>query len=379
MLIQKKLTQKYVDSKERCNAAATIKDTITPNLYLVVNKTINSFSFRGSKDNKRVRHNIGASSLIKLHLARERADELARELAAGNLSKSISLEYFHSTIYSSYMEQHKRNTGPERSKINTHIIPRFGKTLLNKITRQAIVEFSIELSDKGLRPATVNRIISSLQKMLSLAVEHNLLSTSPAKGLKTLTENNVGTRVLIGDERPQFLNACKVDSDPIAADALTLDLYTGARIGEIISLTKSQVAQDLSSIYLPQTKSGKPFNMLLNSAAQDVIKRCLARTWNQYLFPSTVKDGYPISYPRGAFKRICEAAGITDLKIHDLRRTFASICVNAGGDIYATAKLLNHSNISVTERYAHFKDAHLVATSERTLEAMLGEDYNPPS
>jgi len=99
----------------------------------------------------------------------------------------------------------------------------------------------------------------------------------------------------------------------------------------------------------------------LNAKAKEVIEDLLARkdqeerTRNsQYVFPSRqgTKKGY-IYDLRVPFEKACKAAGIENLHIHDLRHTFASMAVSSGADLYAVQRLLGHSDISMTQRYAH--------------------------
>ncbi|MXE36604.1 tyrosine-type recombinase/integrase, partial [Escherichia coli] len=70
------------------------------------------------------------------------------------------------------------------------------------------------------------------------------------------------------------------------------------------------------------------------------------------IFPQITDTTRPLGYPRGTFSRICRDAGISGLRIHDLRRTFATRVLHETGDIDMTSRLLNHHSLSVTRRYA---------------------------
>jgi len=135
---------------------------------------------------------------------------------------------------------------------------------------------------------------------------------------------------------------------------------------------------DESRIFLPKTKNGSSRTVHLNERALAVLaelkekKEQEPRTRDsQFVFPSRqgTKKGY-IYDLRVPFLKACRIAGIENFRIHDLRHTFASMAVSSGADLYAVQRLLGHSDISMTQRYAHLAADDLKRATEG-VSAML--------
>lgn len=127
-------------------------------------------------------------------------------------------------------------------------------------------------------------------------------------------------------------------------------LLTGCRAGEIVQLERDWI--NAKRIHLPDSKSG-PRTVWLSSAAQAVIDgvpRYSAQC--PYLFPGR-SPTQPIGNISSDWYRIREEAGLADVRLHDLRHTWASITAMNGIDMVTIAKLLGFSLVKTTERYTH--------------------------
>jgi integrase len=80
-----------------------------------------------------------------------------------------------------------------------------------------------------------------------------------------------------------------------------------------------------------------------------------------------------------AWYRVLEAEGLPTIRIHDLRHTYASILINNGVSIYEVQRLLGHSNITMTQRYAHLLKNKLHRRTEVVSTAILGGHIRPPN
>ncbi len=120
-------------------------------------------------------------------------------------------------------------------------------------------------------------------------------------------------------------------------------------------------------LFLPNTKNGKSRSIILNDRAMAVLKDLEAdkdksdRTkGSDYLFPSRGGSRRPfILDMRIPFGKVCESAGIEGLHIHDLRHSFATLAIQGGASLYDVSKLLGHSDVSMSQRYAHVSDDSL--------------------
>ena len=135
--------------------------------------------------------------------------------------------------------------------------------------------------------------------------------------------------------------------------AIKFALYTGKRKGEICKLTWDCVDLETGHITLKSTntKSKETQTLPMNNKALDILHRCQELEICDYVFPSNMGSYY--STLNETWTRIKKRAGIT-IRFHDLRHTYASYLASSGKvDIYTLKELLGHSDIKMTQRYAH--------------------------
>ena len=165
------------------------------------------------------------------------------------------------------------------------------------------------------------------------------------------------------------MDALKDDENDQAAKAIELLLLTGARRSEITQARWEHVNFEQKTMLVPLSKSGKPRTISLNNAAVDLISNLPSRGDSQWLFPSprTGRPGPALYYP---WERVRKRAGLKDLRLHDLRHSYASNLVNAGVSLYVVQQLLGHTNPRTTQRYAHLEQDTLAKASEVAAETL---------
>jgi integrase len=149
---------------------------------------------------------------------------------------------------------------------------------------------------------------------------------------------------------------------------------TGLRKQEVFGLGWSEVDLEQGSVRLLHTKSGCSRTVALNSLAHELLQKIKqeADPGRPWVFPARVGVGHMVG-PRKPLALAMLRAGIIDLRPHDLRRSFASLAVNAGVDIYQIKDLLGHSDVAVTQRaYAHLQQKTLRSASD-VVAKTLGE------
>lgn len=139
-----------------------------------------------------------------------------------------------------------------------------------------------------------------------------------------------------------------------AIAAFRLLIFTGARLGEILTLQWRFVDLDQGVLRLPDSKTGQK-TIWLNEPAREVLAALPRIEGNPFVLVGR-KDGSHLSNIQGTWRRIRERAGIDDVRIHDLRHSFASVAVGAGVSLYLTGKIIGHRRMSTTQRYAHLAD-----------------------
>lgn len=142
-------------------------------------------------------------------------------------------------------------------------------------------------------------------------------------------------------------------------------LLTGARLGEILELRWKHVDLERALLLLPDSKTGqKP--IFLNQAALDILSRLDRIAGNPFVIVGSVPGTHLVNLQK-PWGRIRKLAGLDDVRIHDLRHSFASIAASSGASLPLIGKLLGHTQPQTTNRYAH-----LVADPVRELNETIG-------
>jgi integrase len=275
-----------------------------------------------------------------------------------------TFEEFALNQYLPFAKTRKRSWAEDEQKIRKVFMPEFGSRRLSDITTRDIVAVHTKVRrDKA--PATANRHLTLLARMMALAVQWGVLDKNPALGVKKFPENNARERYLKADEIARMLEALATWPNRSFAGLVKFLLVTGVRRGEAMSLTFDRVDLENGTIFLDKTKSGKTRTVLLNSLAIEVLREMetLRKGTHRYVFPGHCKDA-PFVNPRRAFNLLCKKLKITDFHFHDLRHSFASLAVNAGASLYDVQKMLGHSSSQMTQRYSHLSDDSLRAAAE---------------
>jgi integrase len=225
--------------------------------------------------------------------------------------------------------------------------------------------------DRGAHIA--NRSIAVLSKMLNLAIRWGMRSDNPTRGIERNPEGK-RKRYLSGDELARLITALDAHADRQTADIIRLLLLTGARRGEALGARWADIDLKVGVWTKPgsTTKQRTDHVAPLSPQAVELLARIRAmqagphRPLGEHVFPGPGGTGHQADLKKG-WASICKAAGITGLRVHDLRHSFASFLVSDGASLALIGALLGHSNPSTTARYAHLLD-----TVERTAVGRVG-------
>lgn len=235
-----------------------------------------------------------------------------------------------------------------------------GNRALRDVRSADVEKILAKIQKDGGGPATVNRYRTFIQRIFTMAVDDQEVVFNPVARIKRAKEPSGRTRMLAPDEEQRLARQLP---DPIAWARVQFAIHTGMRQGEQWNAKWSDLALDVGQIYIPKTKSGVPRWVPLNAAARAALETLREASTSELICP-----GDAANFQRRVFVPACERAGLVNLHWHDLRHTFASRLVMAGVDLSAVQKLLGHSTITMTTRYAHLTPGHLrdaVAKIER--------------
>ena len=217
---------------------------------------------------------------------------------------------------------------------------------LRDIAPLMIQKFRAARLKEGVSKVTTNREIQLLKKMFNVAIEEGYLEVNPAKKIKLYSElDTVRDRVLSEEEEPRLFSELVEHMKPFV---LVL-LHTGMRKKELLTLRWQNVDSKKRQIKVEKTKSKKVRFIPVNSVLFDELSSLkLKRGTEQRVFQ--------FKYVQKAWENARRRAGLEDLTLHDLRRTFGTRLLEAGVDIVTISKLYGHSSVLVTQRYLHPKD-----------------------
>ncbi len=268
-----------------------------------------------------------------------------------------------------YVERHavpnKRPKGvkDDRAMLETVILPKLGKRKVAEITRRDIEALHITYVD---RPYRANRVLALLSKMFNLAVEWGWRPDNPARGVKRFQEEK-RDRWLSDQELERLWRVLDNHPNRRAANAIQLQLLTGARLGEVLNARREAFDLERGVWTKPshQTKQRKTEHVPLSPQALDLVASILAEQdpGEPWLFPGNV-PGQPLTDIKKFWSGIMRQAGLEGYRRHDNRHTYASHLVSDGLSLEVVGRLLGHTSPETTKRYAHLADDPLRRATE---------------
>ena len=250
--------------------------------------------------------------------------------------------------------------------LNGRLLPAFGSKPLDRITPAQVRKWFDEFSRTA--PGNANHGLATLRQIMNFAVACGHIDVNPVRGLK-MNRRPALTRFLSRDEVARLhdvLDRQVRKGGRQQADMIRLLMLTGCRRGEIVNLRWSEVRED--ALVLEDSKTGSR-SVPLGTAALNILER-QPRDKSPFVFPSPVNPDRPRSIELPLWNRVRREAGIEDVRLHDLRHTFASHAVMNGVPVPVVSRLLGHSNTRMTLRYAHLGDREVTAAAERIGKAM---------
>jgi integrase len=277
---------------------------------------------------------------------------------------AVTLTEFVQTRYLPHVQDYKRSWKTDETILRLHILPPLGGLYLDEVSAEQVTELVRRMRVKGYAPGTTNRVVILLRYIFNLARKWKLpgIAENPTAALQLSPEQH-RDRFLTEDETRRLLASIATDHNEPAAQAILLLLLTGARRSEITKAEWEHVDWRKRTLLVPRSKSGKPRTITLNAHAVALLESVTRLKGNRYVFPSPT-SGSPAASLYSPWHRIRCRAGLPDVRLHDLRHSFASFLINKGVSIYVVQDLLGHTQIKTTQRYAHLTGETLQDAAE---------------
>jgi integrase len=360
-----KLTKRTIDATEPQATEFFLWDEGIPGFGLrVMPSGRKSFVVQFRAGRRARRMSLGPSTVLTCDQARTRAitiiaavkngedpaaDRAAKRNAAtvNDLADRFDKEHIAVRLKASTAKEY-------RSNLKRFILPALGRLAVPEITRADVAKFHHDLRHI---PYQANRCLEVVSKMFVLAEMWGLRpdGSNPRKHIRKYPE----------EKRERYLSAAELrrigevlremESERIelssAILAARLLILTGCRLGEIITLKWDYIDFDECALRLPDSKTGKKV-VHVGAPAVEYLQIAPRVAGNPWVITGTL-PGKPLSDLQPFWQRVRARAGVKDVRIHDLRHTFASAAVASGQGLPMIGKLLGHTQVQTTARYAH--------------------------
>lgn len=259
-----------------------------------------------------------------------------------------------------------RAQADDKSMIEKLVLPAIGQTKVDAVSHDDIDQLHRSVS--ATRPIRANRMVQLLSKMFNLAVRWGYRTDNPVKGVRKNPEDK-RTRYLTNVEVRRLSQALEDHPNRQSANIIRMLLLTGSRRGEVLNAAWDQFDLDAGIWVKPSahTKQKREHRVPLSKPTIELLQSIQHEASfprSKYVFPSASGD-QPQKDIKKFWEGICKKAELRDLRIHDLRHTYASILASSGLSLPVIGALLGHTQPNTTARYSHLFDDPLREATER--------------
>lgn len=295
---------------------------------------------------KQRRKTIGFYPRIGLAEARQEAMDLMRAVDEGldpngtSTNQTITVSEAVEDFIQKYAKPRNRTWKETQSVLRREFVARYGDKDIRDVERRDILHILDAAIARGAK-IQANRINAMIRKMFNWCIERDILDKSPVVGLKAPSKEITRERVLDDKEISRLIAACRNQAYPFGSYVLFL-MATAQRRSEVANLRWSQINFENAKWTIPSelSKNGKSHEVPLNAIALALLEAIPRFANCNLVFSTTGKT--PISGMSKMLRRIQVASDTSDWRLHDLRRTAASVM--AGEEIrpHVIEKVLNH-------------------------------------
>ena len=325
-------------------------------------------------DGKRVAKKLGDAKVNSVKDARAKAIKLKRKiesqvdnltLEAENSGQTMTLEEFYNDHYLPYIKKQIKSYETNISVFKNHILPYFGLKNMVEIKKSEIITLhSNMVQKKKLAPATANKVLIFISHAFNVAMQLEIkgIEVNPASKIKPYLLNNARERYLTKEEAARLIEVINQTQQNIHLKyIIPMLILTGARRGEVLKAKHEDFNLNQLCWTIPTSKSGKKRVLPITPQLLELYKS-IPKDDTPYLFASA-KSKKPYVTIYVSWNSARTRAGLKDLRMHDLRHSFASALVNNGRSLYEVQTLLGHSTSKMTQRYAHLSNESLMSAA----------------
>lgn len=369
--MKQKLTKKIVEALvcDKTQGRQFIQDSECRGLVIEIRSTGHKTYYHHYRDErgKQRKYKLANAADVSPSQARILCDRARSQLMMGvdiqqtrtQKRTAPTLDEFFMESYLPYVQSYKRSWMMDVSVYQNHIQVRLGHEYIDVIDATQILSV-MNHAAKTLADGTLNRLLVLLRYMFNLAIKWQIagIQQNPTACYKLKKLSNHRERFLTEQETQQLITQVNaIKKNPMLKYIIPMLLLTGARKREVLDARWEDIDFLRQFWRIPQTKSGRERHVPLSTAAMALLQQIPKHS--DYIFANP-KTNTPFISIYFSWNIARTAAGLSDVRIHDLRHSFASFLVNAGCSLYEVQKLLGHASIVMTQRYSHLNQESLM-------------------
>lgn len=320
--------------------------------------------------------------------ARNEAKKIIGDIAMGknpnDAKRALREEQSFGELFDLYLNEHakahKRTWQEDEANFNRHLSA-WKNLKLSAITRSEVAKLHAKIGRENGH-YIANRILALVSSIFSKAPNWGWEGENPTRHVVMFKEQS-RDRFLQPNELKPFFDAVAAQENATIRDYILVSLLTGARKSNVLSMRWADINFESATWRIPMTKNGTPQTVPLVAEAVTILKQRAAEANSEWVFPSTREDakaGHLVD-PRKTWAKILKDANLTDLRLHDLRRSLGSWQAMTGASLSVIGKSLNHKNVSTTAIYARLNMDPVRDAMGKAVETMweLGKGPKTPS
>lgn len=375
------VTQAQTDKFLRQDGRGAISDQQVRWLQLErLSAGVAKWRFRYAHPNGRGRQclTLGDAQSLTLADARTIANQYKLKIAMGTdpvqekatLRAVPTFANFMADRYMPFVKGYKRSWVSDDSYLRNHLLPALGKKHLDEIGKHDVIAFHHGMKAKGYALGTCNRCLIMLRYALNLAVRWETpgVTVNPTKDVALFENPNKMERYLTQEETQRLYGAVCESENTMLQFIIPMLILTGARKREVLDAQWQDFNLLLRQWRIPVTKAGKPRHVPLSDGVLQLLASIPHDDDCPWVFPNP-KTRLPYVSFFCSWDTARTKAGLADVRIHDLRHSFASFLVNAGRSLYEVQKILGHTQVKTTQRYAHLSQETLIDAANAAMVA----------
>lgn len=359
----------------------TVYDTTTKNLAVRVGETTKIYYLIKRVNGRKIWVNLADSENTSLKDARDLLIENMKIVNDGKnpndekkkLRQDVTVQQFFDDFYypaHSLVRKTKKSQNMDEMIMRLYIPSEIKRRKMLDITRGDMERMHNRLKLELNSVYSANRALKLMRQMFYKAIDWDLPTTNPAARIKLFKEVS-RDRYIKENEFPHFIEALNAESQEWFRDFVMLCLLVGQRRSNMQALRWSDISFERETLSIAKTKTGKPQLVPLSQQALDYLSNMKERATSEWIFPSERSESGHLANPQIAWRAFLKRAGIENLRMHDLRRTFASYQAMSGSTDEMIGKALGDKSPAAVSIYAHRGEEAVKKSIQNGTDAMF--------